>query len=94
MIGAVIGYAVVALFIGLMTGVEATNLRSVPSGSEPAVGVIAGLVWPVTVVAALAYALYRSTRAVVRSFVILWRHWRPAGIPRVTVHRDGKAGEP
>lgn len=74
MMGCIIG--TVPLFIDLASWC--------PADGRPALAFTFGLLWPLTVVTGVVYALWLAGRALGRSFTVLWRAWRPVHVPRAT----------
>lgn len=90
MIAVVLGYAVFGLLTGIFVGVEGDGWSWVPAGAEAAIGLIAGTLWPLTLLVGLVYAARCAGRAIEASFATLWRAWRPRRVPRaVARERSG-----
>ena len=91
MIVCVLGYLFGMIVVGIIAGFVALDLAHFPKGSEPAVGFLAGVLWPLTLIAACVYGLWRAGRGVVLGFRVLWRHFHPTPVvPSATVHRVGE----
>lgn len=65
------GYMLLALLVGIVTGSESVESpRFADAG--PAVGVLAGGLWPVTLLAVLVWCCLRGGIGLARSFAALW----------------------
>lgn len=78
-VGSMLGYCLVAAFIGIFGGMFADEVR-MPDNTHVAVGFAIGALWPLSIVAGVCYCVLRAAIAVVRSFAALWRWWRPARV--------------
>lgn len=70
-------YCLFGAFVGTIFGAEAWSRADTTTGEDaaPALGFIAGLVWPVTGVALVCWGLFAGGRTVGRSFAVLWREY-------------------
>lgn len=66
------GWILIGGFVGLITGVEMENSARFPDGAAPALGITAGLLWPLTVLLFAGWLSWRVARTLARSFAVLW----------------------
>lgn len=67
-------YAIAALITGVLSAIVADDDRHTPAGGAPAVGVLAGLLWPLAWLAIVGWAVWRGGIGLGRSFSVLWDH--------------------
>ncbi len=90
----IVAYILFGALFGCITGVEYSD-RAHDDVRAPAIGFLAGLVWPATVAVAAVYLVFRLTRALFLSFAELlapvgdrlgswWVRRRPT-VPRAKV---------
>ena len=86
----IMAYLMASVFVGGFARIILDDAWWCPEGTVLAVAVLCGVLWPLTIVAALGLGLLLATCAIVRSFVALWRAVRPprAHVPRATVRRQ------
>lgn len=73
----VFAYLGIGALVGIITEAEMAEIElgghgQLPEGSGPGIGLLAGLLWPLTIVAFAGWLLLRAGRALARSFAVLW----------------------
>lgn len=89
----VFGYVALGFLIGMLSPLALDGVKRLPEGGEPAIVFTVGLLWPLSLVVGGCYALWCVSRALGRSFAVLWHAWLPerVEIPRATAReRDNK----
>lgn len=85
----IIGYLVVASFVGSFALLVLDDAEWCPTDAHLALSVLCGALWPLTIFAVLGFALWRATCAIAASFAALWRAVCPGrpSVPRAKARR-------
>ena len=81
----VFAYAAIGFVVSIMSqDMVLDHAHWCPEDDKPALAFTFGVLWPLSLIAGVGYALWLAGRALGRSFAVLWRAWRPVRMPRAT----------
>ncbi len=77
-------YVTMGCIIGIVSPLFLDYASWCPDDGKPALALIFGLLWPLSLAIGALYALWLVSRSLGRSFIVLWLAWRPVRVPRAT----------